>query len=488
MSTYNDLFYIGANPSNPRRLLWLPLQELRRHCLITGSSGTGKSMLVVDQFMQRVVAGESCIVIDPKGDLVRDILACIALMPEEEWAELARDIVIVDPADTLIRSGFNPFEITAHGSASRQRQDVVSAFRRIFEFDDSRVTRLVLVMRRSVQLAIEHGLTMVDLPRLLTDGEFRDRLVQQSGDEDVQRFWQHEFPQGKANQQQWTASTLVRLETLLDDPAVKRFFGYAHSTFDFRDIMDTGKVCLVSLSKGAIGEETSRLLGGFLMSRLQLAAESRATLPTALRRPCTVFVDEFQNFVTSTFGELIAEARGFGLSLVMAHQHLGQLPDELRHAALSNANIRVSFRLRADDAAVMAKEFFRLSGQRVKNEWWNVASIGPLPIPYKEYKYFSVSEEARQNRDLIQHLPDRHLVAHVAGESNPYLVRTVDLPLAEMSNAGARVHRLKEMIVQAQATRITASEPTRLPVSAPPRSGGLEWRPATRASKVPAEL
>jgi len=476
-----EVFYIGADPGDPRRLLWLPLSQLRRHCLVTGSTGTGKSMLLVDMILQRVVAGESCIVIDPKGDLVRDVLACIALMPKEDWPALARDLVLIDPTDTVVPAAFNPLEITPYGSPSRQRGDVLSTFRRVFEFDDSRVTRLVLVLRKSVQLAIEHNLTIVDLPRLLTDNDFRDALVRQSSDDDLRRFWELEFPNGnKANQQQWTASTLVRLETLLDDPTVKRFFGRAHSTFDFRDIMDTGKVCLISLSKGAIGD-ASRLLGGFLMSRVQLAAESRAMSPAGMRHPCTVFVDEFQNYATTSFGEMLAEARGYGVSLVMAHQHLGQLPDDLRHAALSNSALRLAFRLGADDSAAIAREYWRVAGQRVKQEWWNIASLGPIPIPYKQYKFFSVSEEARQNRDLIQHLPDRHMLLHVAGEDQPYLLKTVDVPLHMIAGAASRVEQLKRVMADMRAIDVPR-EPGALAKAATtpiaPASRTFEWRRA----------
>lgn len=483
----DEVFYIGADPGDPRRLLWLPISTLRRHCLITGSTGTGKSMLMVDMILQRVVAGESCIVIDPKGDLVRDVLASIALMPEEDWPALARDLVLIDPTDTVVPAAFNPLEITPYGSPSRQRGDVLATFRRVFEFDDSRVTRLVLVLRKSVQLAIEHNLTIVDLPRLLTDNEFRDALVRQTSDDDLRRFWELEFPSGnRAGQQQWTASTLVRLETLLDDPAVKRFFGRAHSTFDLRDIMDTGKVCLISLSKGAIGD-ASRLLGGFLMGRVQLAAESRATLPAGLRHPCTVFVDEFQNFATTSFGEMLAEARGYGVSLVMAHQHLGQLPDDLRHAAISNAALRVAFKLGADDSAAIAREYWRLAGQRVKQEWWNIASLGPIPIPYKQYKFYSPSEEARQNRDLIQHLPDRHMLLHVAGEDQPYLLKTVDVPLDMITRAASRVDRLKSVMADVQAISAPI-EPVALATAVAAKSaaapGTFEWRRASgRAAK-----
>jgi len=475
----DDMFYVGADPRDPRSYLWLPTDAFRRHALITGPSGCGKSGLIEDAFLQRVVAGEGCLVIDPKGDTARDILAFISMLPEEEWPALARDIVLVNPADNVVPATFNPLEITTYASPSRQRADLLATLRRVFKFDDSRVSRLVLVLRRVVQLAMENELTIVDLPRLLTDSNFRDPLVQQSADTDTKRFFEDIFPQGKANQQAWTASTLVRLEALLDDPSIKRFFGSPRSTFDFYDIMNTGKMCIISLAKGEVGEESSRLLGGFLMGRLQLAAEARATLPSGARHPFTAFVEECQNYTTSSFTELLTEARAYGVSMVMVHQHLGQLPADLCQAALNNANVKISFRLGAEDAATMAKYMFRADGQRVKQEWWNVASLGPLPIPYKERRYFSPSEEARQNRELFAQLPDRHMLVHVAGEAQPYLLRTVDLPYSEIAYAGNRVDAFKRLIADVQRER--PSEPTEAAsvLEFPRRTGTFEWRRAS---------
>lgn len=327
-------------------------------------------------------------------------------------------------------------------------------------------------------MAIESGLTLIDLPRLLTDAAFRDALVARSSDEDVPRFWRDEFPEGRANQQQWVASTIVRLETLLDDPAIRRFFGRKHSTFDFAEMMNSGKVCLISLAKGALGEETSRLLGGFLVGRLQLAAEGRVSRAAASRRICYVYVDEFQNYATSSFAELLAEARGYGVSITMLHQHLSQLPQSLRDAALSNANIRVAFRVSTDDAAILAREFFLVSGTRVKRRWWNVAALGPLPIPYPEYSFYSPGEEARQNRELFHQLPDRHMLLHQAGQPEPYLLRTVEMPLSEIASSELRIQRLKHLVAQLQD-----DDDGHVDVETGAPSGdGFEWRRTRRSA------
>lgn len=142
-----EALYAGADPGDPHQLLWLPLSEMRRHCICTGASGAGKSMWAADQILQRIAAGDGVLVIDPKGDLVRDILGALCLMDEGEWPTLARDLVLIDPSDAIVPAAFNPLELSPYASASRQRQDVVSVMRRIFNFDDARTARLVLVLR-----------------------------------------------------------------------------------------------------------------------------------------------------------------------------------------------------------------------------------------------------------------------------------------------------------------------------------------------------
>jgi hypothetical protein len=217
--------------------------------------------------------------------------------------------------------------------------------------------------------------------------------------------------------------------------------------------MDEGKVLLINLAKGRLGEETSRLLGGFLLARLQLAAESRQEIvPEEARRPFYVYIDEFQNYVHGDADDMLAELRGYGVSLVMANQHLAQLDDSLCRAILSNARIRLAFRVSYDDATLLAKEFWRYDGQRLKETRWDTVRFSRnvfLPLP--EPVYFSAGDEQRQNREALHYLADRLAWVHLQGDPAPTLLRTVEMPRAQLAAARDRVACFKELVAQVHA-------------------------------------
>lgn len=471
-----EMFYVGTDPQNRARLVWFHQQERDAHGWVKGASGSGKSSLLLDILCQDAVAGRGVVLFDPKGDLANDFVAALTCMPEESWRALARDLVIVDPADPACAVRFNPLELAGGRTASRQTEDIVSVFRKVWDLD-ANTPRLELVLRRSVQLAMHAGLSLPDVPRLLVDGELRERLLA-GAPEALRRFWRDEFPESRSAQQAWAMSTLTRLEVLLDDPAVCRFFSARRSTFDFRDIMDRGAICVVNLAKGSLGEETSRLLGGLLLTRLQLAAEGRVSLPASQRRTCYAVFDEAQNYATRSFEELLAEARGYGLSITFAHQNLGQLGEPLRRALTTNTRLKMVFRTSHEDARVLAPELWRFDGRRVKISQLAFANIGKLPIPYMDQTFHTSGDEARQNREALAYLPDRFLWVHVAGEAAPQLVRTVDLPLDELRQARDRVCALKAL-VRARDMALQGGEPQQAlpPIAGPHADERFNWRP-----------
>src|SRR3990170_7328828 len=275
----NDYFYLGAAPDNPERLFVFPISTAQRHGVITGRTGGGKTGLIDDLCGQFIAAVRGFTVMDCKGDLADDVVAMLAMTPEEGWPELARDVVLVDPSDRLCTATFNPLEVPPYTTPARQRQDVRAILRRLWGIDDAQTARMVLVLRKTMQLLMFHQLTIVEAPRVLTDQTFRERLVQSCDDAQLRRFWLHEFPEGTTNQLAWTQSSLIRLESLVDDPNVCAFLGQPRSSLNFREIMDQGKICIVSLGRGKLGHESANLIAGLLLVHLQLAAESRQRLP-----------------------------------------------------------------------------------------------------------------------------------------------------------------------------------------------------------------
>ena len=439
-------FVIGADPRDPSQTIWLPIEERQKHMAVLGASGTGKTQFLLDLIVNDITAGRGCTVIDPKGDLVEDVLGAVSLMDQDHWPALARDLVIIDPADPACTARFNPLEVSDARAATRQRGDLAATFRKVFAVEEGTSWRMLLVLRRATALAMEHGLTLCDLPAILTNDGLREHLVATSKDDETRRFFQSEYAASPAQRQVWNAPVLTRLGVLLDDPAIRRFLGSPSSTFSFDDIMDNGKVCVISTSKGRLGQETAGLLSGFLLSRLQLAAEGRSATDEHKRRPHTVYIDEFSNYATTAFEAFLNEARGYKVSLVLAHQHIGQLPDSLRSAVLTNARMRVVFRCSYDDATLLSREVAAVTGDRVKREYWDVTNIGRLPLPYKHREFYSAAEEARQNRELLHGLEDRMMVVQVAGRGGPSLLRTVDMPIAEIARARGRARALKELV------------------------------------------
>jgi hypothetical protein len=447
----NHRFYVGAYHDNPHQLFWLDAAEGGSHFMITGATRTGKSGFLVDILGQRIVSGGGCGLLDAKGDTAEDLLCCLSAAPDEAWPGLAQDLVLIDPADPACTACFNPLDVPSYTSPARQVQNTVSIIKKAFSVDDTQAPRLGLVLRRTLQLAMEArcGLTLCDLPRILTDGDFRATLLERSGDETLCRFWESEFPDAASAQAAWTASTLVRLETLLDDPQIRRFLGQPRSNVNFRTLMDEGKVVVINLSKGQLGQESAYLLGGFLTVAIQLAAESRQQIfPAETRRPWHLCIDEAQNYVNTTaFQELLTEARGYGLSLTLANQHLAQLDEGFRHAILSNARVRVAFRVSTEDAAILAKEFWRYDGQRHKETRWDTVRLTrSVHLPVPEPVYFSTSEEQRQNREALHWLEDRLAWVHIQGDPAPTLIRTIEIPRADLAASRERLARFKEFI------------------------------------------
>lgn len=482
-------FFVGANPANPAKQLPISERDRAVHSYVLGSSGVGKSKMLLDWVLQDILAGRGCAVIDPKGDLVFDILAALAGIDEVWWPSLADRILLIDPADPASSATFNPLETPRGASASRHRQDVFSVFRRIWGLDDTRAPRMELVLRRTLQLLMDAGLTLVQMPQVLTDSSLRENLLRNSNDPTLRSFWLNQFPQAESAGFQWVSPVVTRIESFLDDPAIRALLGQPRDNLDFRHVIDTGRVLLVNLAKGRVGEETSHLLGGFIMAKLQLAAEGRqAVWPPERRRRFYIYVDEFQNYQTSSFEEMLAEARGYGVSLVMAHQNLAQLDIGLRQAILANAKIRACFRVSYEDAEIMAKEMFRIRGDRVKEKELVWIRLGKVPIPIGfNFRYHSPSEEGRQNREYLHYLKDRRFWLHLADSDALLELKTVDIPPVDRRVAESRIRRFKQLLsdkrllMAPRTISPVCSSQTAVRLPALPELQGLyDWSPPRR--------
>ena len=326
-------------------------RDRSRHVYIIGQTGAGKSGLLELMALSDVFYNQGYCIIDPHGDFAIDNLRFV---PESR----VKDVVYFNPADTAFPVAFNPLEITDPSRKPNICSEVIGVLKRMF--GDSWGPRLEHILRYTLLALLDRPeTTLLDISRLLTDKEFRKETLEYCKDVTVLQFWKHEFGQWNEKQvNESIAPVLNKVGAFTANPIIRNIIGQPKSSFDIRKIMDEGKILVVNLSKGLIGEDNAGILGAFLVTKVQLAAMSRSDIPdVADRRPFYLYVDEFQNFATDSFAVILSEARKYGLNLTVANQYVAQMTDSVRDAVFGNVGTTISFRVSADDAPVLVKQF-----------------------------------------------------------------------------------------------------------------------------------
>lgn len=327
----------------------MPKGDRSTHVYVLGSSGVGKSKGLANWILDDINTGKGCGVIDSHGDLIRDV---VANCPYRE------DVIIIDLTDPKYAIVFNPLEQQKGIDPYTQALELVEVFRKIWDLTDATTPRLIEILRNSVYTLIEAGRTMLDIEPLLTNQEFRAEAIKHVKNEAVHSFWHQRFSKwDNRDRISNVESTLNKVSTFTSDPRIRMMLSSKKSTIDIRNIMDTSKVLLINLSKGAL-RTNSYLLGALFVAKIQMAAMSRESLPPQARTPWYLYVDEFRNYATDSFAEIMSEARKYGLSITLAHQNLKQLPEHLKATILSNAKNFITYRLDRQDAELIAKYLF----------------------------------------------------------------------------------------------------------------------------------
>lgn len=342
---------------NDARPVRLTREDRRRHVYAIGQTGTGKSVLLNNLFSQDVVAGEGVCLIDPNGDLFSDVLSRI---PRER----AKDVVIFDPSDISRPIGLNMLEYDpAHPEHKTFIvNELLVIFNTLYDMKATGGPMFEQYMRNALQLLMddpsEHA-TLVDLPRVLADKPFRMRLLSKCTNIIVKDFWEKEAEKagGEASLVNMVPYITSKFNTFIVNDYVRPIIGQPTSTIQFRELMDSGKILLVNLSKGRIGELNAGLLGMIIVGKLTLAAFSRDDIAIDARRDFYCYIDEFQNFTTPSIATILSEARKYRLCLTVAHQFIGQLSEEIKNAIFGNVGSIVSLRVGPDDAAFLEKQF-----------------------------------------------------------------------------------------------------------------------------------
>jgi hypothetical protein len=336
---------------NERKRFGIKRKDRRAHMYLIGKTGMGKSTMMENMILSDLHHGEGLAVLDPHGDLVARVKS---LIPPAREA----DVILFDPADKTQNLSLNP--LNSGGKAARHlvASGLISIFKKLWA--DSWGPRTEHILRNTFLALLEvPQATLLDVQLLLVDSEYRKALITVLEDGPVKQFWITEFEQfSKGFRTEAVSPIQNKVGQFITHPVISRIIGQRQSSFDMRRLMDEGKILLGDLSKGKIGEDASNLLGAMLLTQIELAALGRADVEEGKRRDFYVYVDEFYNFATASFANILAEARKYRLNLIMANQYIEQLDEVVRAAIFGNVGTLVSFRLGASDAEYLAKEFY----------------------------------------------------------------------------------------------------------------------------------
>jgi len=346
----NISYFARTNGRLPHHTFGIRQADRFSHVYLIGRTGTGKSTLIETLILQDIKYGRGCALIDPHGDLAERVRARV---PEER----ASDLTYMDVADPTQPYGYNPLRRVRADRVPLAASGLLESFRMLFP--DAWGVRMEHVLRNALYALLEYrDATMPDILRILTDRSFRTKVLGKCTNDQVRAFWSDEYAKYNPRyRQEMIAPIQNKAGAFLADPRLHRIFTSAPVDLHIRKHMDEGRILIVNLSKGRLGEDSAHLLGALLVTTISLAAFSRADTAEHHRRPFFVYVDEFQNFTTQSVANMISELRKFGIGLTLAHQHLHQLDEEVRHAVLGNVGTLIAFRIGPEDARVLGREF-----------------------------------------------------------------------------------------------------------------------------------
>lgn len=402
-------FFGKTHYKNTEAVFGIHDKDRGRHIWVVGKTGTGKSTLIANMVIDDIKKGRGVGVIDPHGDTVETVLDYIP-------SNRINDVVYFNPADREYPVVINPLEVKNKEEGELTVSGLMSVFTKIWANVWS--ARMEYLMRNALMTLTEiPDATLADVLTLMADSDYRNYVVNTIQDDALKSFWINEYNKMPDRLQKESIAPIQnKVGQFITSPMIRRIIGRPHSTIDLANIMDTKKIFLANLSQGRLGEDNATLLGATLITKFQLAAMARVDIKEDDRVPFNLFVDEFQNFATEAFVKILSEARKYRLNLMLANQYMAQIPTEVLNAILGNVGSMVSFRVGADDAGVLHKEFGEVFSEK---DLVNLANF----------------------RIATRLMIDNH-------SSRPFLAGTLPLPASRNSN--------KETVIQASRQRYAA--------------------------------
>lgn len=353
---YNkDITYFAkTNFRNHSQVFGIKRKDRRQHMYVLGKSGTGKSVLLSNLIAQNIQNGDGLCVVDPHGELVEEVLD---LIPPHR----VDDVIYFNPADSDFHIGFNVIQLDDPKYKHLVASGLMGIFTKIWA--NAWSSRMEYILNNAILALLDTpGTTLLGIPRILVDKDYRQMIIGNLKDPVVKAFWVHEYEQWRDQfRNEAIAPIQNKVGQFLSTSIIRNVVGQPKSTINIFDIMNDGKIFLVNVSKGRVGEDNSALLGGMIITKIQLAAMERVRIPEQDRRDFYLYVDEFQNFATDAFANILSEARKYRLNLIIAHQYTAQLETKestaVRDAVFGNVGTMIIFRVGADDAEFLEKEF-----------------------------------------------------------------------------------------------------------------------------------
>ncbi|MFH1457349.1 MAG: type IV secretion system DNA-binding domain-containing protein [Patescibacteria group bacterium] len=367
-------YFAKTNYRNQMQKFGIKRIDRRRHFYILGKTGSGKTVLQANMALQDIENGEGLAVVDPHGDVLNSLLDYIP-------SHRVNDVVYINPIDTEYPIAFNVLENVGDEQKHLVASGLMSVFKKIWANLWS--ARMEHIMRNCILALLEvPGNTLLGIMRLLVDKKFRKKIIESVSDPIVKSFWVDEYANWNDRFRVEAIQPIQnKVGQFLSSSIIRNLVGQPKSTIDLRKIMDEGKILLLDFSKGKLGEDNSSLLGAMIITKLWLAAMSRVDIPEEERRDFQLYVDEFQNFATESFADILSEARKYRLNLVIAHQYIAQLitPDShvVKDAVFGNVGTMVCFRMGAADARDLIREFEPIFTEE------NLVNIGRYEIVLK---------------------------------------------------------------------------------------------------------
>lgn len=347
-------FFAKTNFRNQEKVFGIKEDDRRRHMYIIGKTGMGKSNLLENMAIQDIRNGKGVCVVDPHGEFAEKMIKAVP-------TSRINDVVYFNPADMEFPIAFNILESVEEDKKNLVASGMMGVFKKIWP--DVWSPRMEYILNNTILALLDYpGSTMLGVNRMMSDSDFRKRVYPKIKDPVVKSFWLNEFDKWEDRfRKEAVAAIQNKVGQFLSSPVIRHIVGQPKSSIDMREIMDNQKILIVNLSKGRIGEDAMRLLGGMIVTKIQLGAMGRVDMPEEQRKDFYLYVDEFQNFATEAFANILSEARKYRLSLILAHQYINQLifdgNSTVRDAIFGNVGTLISFRVGADDAEYLEKEF-----------------------------------------------------------------------------------------------------------------------------------